>query len=77
MIFLYLFISIFLELKFPIISQSLQLIGKINTLCEAWNSRVMEITSMKLSDSLAQIISADSSTNHLQTKDAHKRHYII
>ena len=59
MIFLYLFISIFLELKFPIISQSLQLIEKINTLCEAWNSRVMGTTSMKLSDSLAQIISAD------------------
>ena len=59
MIFIYLFISIFLELKFPIISQSLQLIEKINTLCEAWNSRVMGTTYMKLSDSLAQIISAD------------------
>ena len=67
----------FPRVLFQIISQSLQQIEKINTLCQAWNSRVMEITSMKLSDSLAQIISADSSTNHLQTKNAHKRHYII
>ena len=67
----------FPRVLFQIISQSLQQIEKIITLCQAWNSRVMEITSMKLSDSLAQIISADSSTNHLQTKDAHKRHYII